>query len=143
MILLLPTFLGQLLVMSCSCRVSGLVGAIVFLFSANMFYSSQICPHNRCYSTPYANIALSSIGAALELQKGGVSPEMKIFWRLNSTSILFLWLAAKKINRKEFARFTSEQMWIEMPFAAANYAVLSVTFACALDMTSLVNAFSK
>jgi len=86
-------------------------------------------------------IALSSIGAALDLQQGGVSPEMKIFWRLNSTSILFLFLAAKRLNRQEFARFNLCQLLIEMPFAAVNYAILNTTFAQSLELTSLVNAF--
>ncbi|KAL7543009.1 hypothetical protein ACHAXR_012308, partial [Thalassiosira sp. AJA248-18] len=86
-------------------------------------------------------IALSSIGAALDLQQGGVTPEMKILWRLSSTSLLFLWLAAKKLNREEFARFTWKQLCVEMPFAAANYAAMNAGFAVSLEMTSMVNAF--
>lgn len=86
-------------------------------------------------------LALSSIGAALDLQQGGVTPEMKIFWRLNSTSILFFVLAAKKINREEFAKFSWQELFIELPFAAANYAAMNTTFAVSLEMTSLVNAF--
>lgn len=88
-------------------------------------------------------IALSSVGAALDLQKGGVTPEMKIFWRLSCTSIIFFWLAANKLNREEFARFSFSQLFLELPFAAANYAIMNTTFAVALEMTSLVNAFSK
>ncbi|KAL9181636.1 hypothetical protein ACHAXT_010441 [Thalassiosira profunda] len=86
-------------------------------------------------------LALSSIGAALDLQQGGVTPEMKIFWRLNCTSILFLCLAAKKLNRKELARFTWKQLWVEMSFAAMAYGTMNATFAVSLEMTSLVNAF--
>lgn len=86
-------------------------------------------------------VALSSIGAALDLQKGGVSPEMKILWRLNSTSILFMWLGYNKFNKLEFARFTKKQLFIEIPFAAANYAAMNTAFAASLEMTSMVNAF--
>jgi len=85
--------------------------------------------------------ALSSIGAALDLQRGA-TPEMKIFWRLSCTSILFLMLAAKtnRINRKEFDSFTWKE-WLELSFASANYALMNTTFAVSLEMTSLINAF--
>ncbi|KAL7526637.1 hypothetical protein ACHAWF_001859, partial [Thalassiosira exigua] len=86
-------------------------------------------------------IALSSIGAALDLQRGGVTPEMKIFWRLTSTSILFFFLAANKLNADELGKFTWKQMWIELPVAGCNYAIMNATFAASLEMTSLVNAF--
>ena len=86
-------------------------------------------------------LALSSIGAALDLQRG-VTPEMKIFWRLTSTSILFLCIGMKTkiIKREEFAKFTWQQ-WFELLFASANYAAMNTTFAVSLEMTSLVNAF--
>ena len=86
-------------------------------------------------------LALSSIGAALDLQRG-VTPEMKIFWRLTSTSILFLCIGVKTkiIKREEFAKFTWKQ-WFELSMASANYAAMNTTFAVSLEMTSLVNAF--
>lgn len=89
----------------------------------------------------YGLFALSSIGAALDLQRGA-TPEMKIFWRLSCTSILFLMLAAKtnRINRKEFDSFTWKE-WLELSFASANYALMNTTFAVSLEMTSLINAF--
>ena len=88
-------------------------------------------------------VALASVGAALDLQKGGVSPEMKSFWRFNSTSILFVCLTAKSFNREEFAKFTRMELWVWMPFAAVNYSFLCTAFVIALEMTSLVNAFSE
>jgi len=85
--------------------------------------------------------ALSSIGAALDLQHD-VTPEIKIFWRLSTTSILFVMLAAKtnRISRKEFDSFTWKE-WLELSFASANYALMNTTFAVSLEMTSLINAF--
>lgn len=85
-------------------------------------------------------VALSSVGAALDLQKG-VTAEMKILWRLSSTSLFFLWLCAKKLNKAEFGKFTWWNMLVDIPIAASNYAILNTTFAMALEMTSLVNAF--
>lgn len=84
--------------------------------------------------------ALSSIGAALDLQRGA-TPEIKIFWRLSTTSILFLMLAAKtnRIRREEFDFSLKE--WLELSFASANYALMNTTFAVSLEMTSLINAF--
>ena len=90
-------------------------------------------------------LALSSIGAALELQQGVVTPKMKILilWRLISTAILFACLAGKRLNKQELARFTWFQLLPEMPLAAVNYAAMNATFAVALEMTSLVNAFGE
>jgi drug/metabolite transporter (DMT)-like permease len=84
--------------------------------------------------------ALSSIGAALDLQRGTVTPEMKIFWRLSSTSILFLWPAMKS-GKIDFSGLSRFEMFVVLPFAAMNYAVMITAFAASLEFTSLVNAF--
>ena len=87
--------------------------------------------------------ALSSIGVAFDLQKGGVTPEMKAFWRFTATSIMFLLLSAKSLNRDEFLKFTRLELWILVPFAGVSYGFMCTAFVVALEMTSLVNAFSK
>ncbi|KAL7446174.1 hypothetical protein ACHAXM_010040 [Skeletonema potamos] len=84
--------------------------------------------------------ALSSIGAALDLQHGTVTPAMKIFWRLNSTSILFLWPAMKS-GKIDFSGLSWFEMFVVLPFAAMNYAIVNTAFAASLELTSLVNAF--
>ena len=83
--------------------------------------------------------ALSSIGAALDLQRGEVTSEMKIFWRLSSTSLLFLWPAMK--SGVDFSGLSTFEMFVLLPFAALNYAIMNTSFAVALEYTSLVNAF--
>lgn len=87
--------------------------------------------------------ALSSVGVAFDLQQGGVTPEMKAFWRFTSTALLFLMLAAKSLNREELGKFTWKEFWVWMPFAGVNYGFMCTAFVVALEMTSLVNAFSK
>ena len=87
--------------------------------------------------------ALSSIGVALDLQRGGVAPEMKAFWRFTATSIMFLFLSAKSLSRDEFAKFTRLELWVLVPLAGVSYGFTCVAFVVALEMTSLVNAFSK
>ena len=84
--------------------------------------------------------ALSSIGAALDLQHGQVTPEMKIFWRLSSTSILFLWPAVKS-GKIDFSGLSWFELFVVLPFAAMNYAIMNTAFAASLELTSLVNAF--
>lgn len=83
--------------------------------------------------------ALSSIGAALDLQRGEVTSEMKIFWRLSSTSLLFLWPAMK--SGFDMSGLSNFEMFVLLPFAALNYAIMNTSFAVALEYTSLVNAF--
>lgn len=83
--------------------------------------------------------ALSSIGAALDLQRGEVTSEMKIFWRLSSTSLLFLWPAMK--SGVDMSGLSNFEMFVLLPFAAVNYAIMNTSFAVALEYTSLVNAF--
>ena len=87
--------------------------------------------------------ALSSIGVAFDLQKGGVTPEMKAFWRFTATAIMFLILSAKSLTRKELRKYTWMEFWVWVPFAGINYGFMCTAFVVALDMTSLVNAFSK
>ena len=87
--------------------------------------------------------ALSSIGAAFDLQGGGVAPEMKAFWRFTSTAAVFLLLSAKSLTKNEFEKFTWTEFWILVPFAGVNYGFMCTAFVIALEMTSLVNAFSK
>mmetsp|Transcript_17505 Transcript_17505/g.27448 ORF Transcript_17505/g.27448 Transcript_17505/m.27448 type:complete len:652 (+) Transcript_17505:40-1995(+) len=84
--------------------------------------------------------ALSSIGAALDLQHGRVTPEMKIFWRLSSTSILFLFPAMKS-GKIGVSGLSWVEAFIVLPFAAMNYAIMNTAFAASLELTSLVNAF--
>lgn len=84
--------------------------------------------------------ALSSIGAALDLQHGPVTPEMKIFWRLSSTSILFLFPAMKS-GKIDMSGLSWVEIFIVLPFAAMNYAIMNTAFAASLEFTSLVNAF--
>lgn len=88
-------------------------------------------------------LALSSVGAALDLQRGGVSPEMKILWRLSSTTILFFFFAFPKFKWEELKRFTLWQLVLELPIAGMAYASMNAMFASSLELTSLVNAFSK
>lgn len=84
--------------------------------------------------------ALSSIGAALDLQHGQVTPEMKIFWRLSCTSILFLFPAMKS-GKIDVSGLSWVEIFIVLPFAAMNYAIMNTSFAASLEFTSLVNAF--
>ena len=84
--------------------------------------------------------ALSSGGAALDLQHGRVTPEMKVFWRLSSTSILFLWPAIKS-GKIDFSGLSWFEMFVVLPFTAMNYAAMNSAFAASLEFTSLVNAF--
>ena len=88
-------------------------------------------------------IALSSTGVSYDVQRGGVSPEMKTFWRFNSTSVAFFFLAMKSFNRKEFAKYSKMELLVWMPFAGLNYSFMCTAFVIALDMTSLVNTLSK
>jgi hypothetical protein len=87
--------------------------------------------------------ALSSIGVAFDLQQGGVTPEMKAFWRFTATAVMFLILSAKSLTREELDKFTLVELWFWVPFAGVNYGFMCTAFVVALDMTSLVNAFSK
>lgn len=87
--------------------------------------------------------ALSSIGVAFDLQEGGVTPEMKAFWRFTATAVMFLILSFKSFKKEEFAKFTPMELWVWVPFAGVNYGFMCTAFVVALDMTSLVNAFSK
>lgn len=87
--------------------------------------------------------ALSSIGVAFDLQEGGVTPEMKAFWRFTATAVMFLILSFKSLNREEFSKFTPMEFGVWVPFAGVNYGFMCTAFVIALDMTSLVNAFSK
>ena len=87
--------------------------------------------------------ALSSIGVAFDLQKGGVTPEMKAFWRFTATAIMFLILSAKSMTREELQKYTWIEFWVLVPFAGINYGFMCTAFVVALEMTSLVNAFSK
>ncbi len=83
--------------------------------------------------------ALASIGAALDLQHGDVTPEMKIFWRLSSTSILFFFPAVKS-GKIDLSGLSWLEISIVLPFAAMNYAIMNTAFAASLEFTSLVNA---
>ncbi|KAL3796961.1 hypothetical protein HJC23_000714 [Cyclotella cryptica] len=85
--------------------------------------------------------ALSSVGVAFDLQQGGVTPEMKAFWRFTSTALLFSVLASKSLNKEELGKFTWKEFWVWMPFAGVNYGFMCTAFVVALEMTSLVNAF--
>ena len=87
--------------------------------------------------------ALSSIGVAFDLQQGGVTPEMKAFWRFSCTVLLFLILSAKSLNKEELGKYSPMEFWIWMPIAGVMYGFMCTAFVLGLEMTSLVNAFSK
>lgn len=92
--------------------------------------------------------ALASVGAALDLQEGTVSPTMKSYWRLQSTSICLFPLAVvsmaqtpKEKLEEQWSSLTRRELFLLLPLCAASYAVLTGAFVIALEMTSLANAF--
>lgn len=85
-----------------------------------------------------AVIALSSIGPFLDLQKG-VSPCMKIYWRMTGTAMLLAPLAIRSLVKDGMPRLNGTQ-WCTFGAAAASYAVMCVAFVLALDYTSVGNA---
>ncbi len=86
--------------------------------------------------------ALSSSGVAFDLQEGP-SAEMKTLWRFILTTVVFFFLAAKSFKREEFARFSWMDFYVLMPFAGINYSFMCTAFVVALELTTLVNAFSE
>ena len=85
--------------------------------------------------------ALASVGAALDLQQGGVSPNMKCLWRLSATTLALFPLAAKSIRKEEFAKLSRQEICFLFPICAFCYCFMTTAFVVALEMTSLANAF--
>lgn len=85
-------------------------------------------------------LALASVGAALDMQKGGVSPSLKTFWRLNATSVVLLPMAIVSFKHEGLPKLSSQQI-VLFPICAAAYAFMTGAFVIALDMTSLADAF--
>jgi drug/metabolite transporter (DMT)-like permease len=84
--------------------------------------------------------ALASVGAALDLQEGGVTPTMKTQWRQLATSLVLLPFVIKSLWQDGKPHLTISQ-WTLLPIAAAAYAYMTLAFVIALEMTTLANAF--
>jgi drug/metabolite transporter (DMT)-like permease len=84
--------------------------------------------------------ALASVGAALDLQQGGVTPTMKTQWRQVATSLVLLPLVIKSLYYDGRPKLTWTQ-WSHLPIASAAYAYLTLAFVVALEMTTMANAF--
>ncbi|CAJ1969366.1 unnamed protein product [Cylindrotheca closterium] len=92
--------------------------------------------------------ALASVGAALDLQEGTVTPAMKTYWRLQSTSMCIFPLAVVSVAqtpkgklKEQWSSLTKRDIYFHMPLCAASYSFMTTAFVIALDMTSLANAF--
>ncbi|CAJ1969370.1 unnamed protein product [Cylindrotheca closterium] len=92
--------------------------------------------------------ALASVGAALDLQEGNITPTMKTYWRLQSTAICIFPIAVlsmaqtpKEKLEEQWSSLTKKDLYFDLPLCAASYAWLSAGFVVALEMTSLANAF--
>lgn len=85
-----------------------------------------------------AVVSLSAIGPFLELQ-GGTSQIMKVTWRTMGTSIMLLPLAISEVREKGFPKLTIPQCTTFL-FSAVCYDVCCLSFALALDFTSVGNA---
>ncbi|KAG7347462.1 EamA-like transporter family protein [Nitzschia inconspicua] len=85
-------------------------------------------------------LALASVGAALDLQKGGVTSTMKTLWRQMSTSIFLLPLVIKSFSYDGIPNLTFAQ-WSILPIASAAYAYMALAFVVSLEMTTMANAF--
>mmetsp|Transcript_35911 Transcript_35911/g.54588 ORF Transcript_35911/g.54588 Transcript_35911/m.54588 type:complete len:659 (-) Transcript_35911:84-2060(-) len=82
--------------------------------------------------------ALSSVGAALELQGESVTPSMKTYWRLIATALAILPQTIQSLRRDGLPKLSWEQ-WILFPLAAMAYGYMTTAFVVALSMTSLAN----
>ncbi len=87
-------------------------------------------------------LALSSSGVAFDLQSGPTA-EMKTLWRFVSTAMAFLCLGSKSMTAEEWCKFSAMDLLLWVPLASANYGFMCTAFVLALEMTSMVNAFSE
>ena len=85
--------------------------------------------------------ALSSVGAAFDLQGGGVTPAMKCLWRLHATTLALFPLAVKSFKISEIEKLSFREIFVLFPICAFCYMFMSTSFVMALEMTSLANAF--
>mmetsp|Transcript_25651 Transcript_25651/g.60714 ORF Transcript_25651/g.60714 Transcript_25651/m.60714 type:complete len:841 (-) Transcript_25651:174-2696(-) len=84
-------------------------------------------------------VALSSVGAALDLQTGP-SALMKTLWRFIATSSVLSPLVVKSFYTDGLPDLTRRQL-LMLPCAAAAYTYMVAAFVVALEMTTLANAF--
>lgn len=96
--------------------------------------------------------ALSSVGVALNWQGHDVSPLLKTYWRLSSTSLVLLPMAIQsaRISSRSSTSSSEQQQsfswpnkvqWMLLVVCSACYAFMTAAFVIALDLTSVVNAF--
>ena len=84
--------------------------------------------------------ALASVGAALDLQQGGVTPIMKTLWRQIATSLALLPLVVQSLRDVGMPQLSVSEVALLMISAAA-YAYMTLAFVVSLDMTTMANAF--
>lgn len=84
-------------------------------------------------------LALSSVGAALDLQHGP-SDTLKTLWRQLCTALVLSPLALKSLYYEGIPDLSRTQ-WMMLPLAGAAYAYMCLAFVVALDMTTMANAF--
>ncbi|CAB9518416.1 Drug Metabolite Transporter (DMT) Superfamily [Seminavis robusta] len=84
--------------------------------------------------------ALASVGAALDLQEGGVTPTMKTLWRQTATFLVYLPMVIKSLRQDGIPKLESTQ-WVLLPISSMAYTYMTLAFVLALEMTSLANAF--
>lgn len=86
-----------------------------------------------------AVVALSSIGPSLDLQHG-VSPVLKIFWRMTGTWMFLLPTAAYSIFYQDgWPKLNSDRLILTYLGCAFCYTIVCVAFVLALDYTSVGN----
>jgi drug/metabolite transporter (DMT)-like permease len=84
--------------------------------------------------------ALASVGAALDLQQGGVTATMKTQWRQLATSLVLLPFVIKSLYFDGRPNLTLSQ-WSLLPAASSAYAYMTLAFVVSLEMTTMANAF--
>mmetsp|Transcript_21668 Transcript_21668/g.38098 ORF Transcript_21668/g.38098 Transcript_21668/m.38098 type:complete len:744 (+) Transcript_21668:70-2301(+) len=84
--------------------------------------------------------ALSSVGAALDLQEGGVTATMKTLWRQVATSLVLLPLVVKSFIQDGKPNLSFHDLSL-LPVSAAAYTYMTLAFVIALEMTTMANAF--
>jgi drug/metabolite transporter (DMT)-like permease len=82
-------------------------------------------------------MAHSSHGTALSLQKG-VSPAMKLYWRMISVAFTLLFFAVPSFCKNGFPKLNFGQ-WSTLLLAAFCYSTQNLCFVTALDYTSIGN----
>ncbi|TMW57273.1 hypothetical protein Poli38472_003198 [Pythium oligandrum] len=84
-------------------------------------------------------LTISSMGAALDMQKG-VDPFIKLFWRSSASLLVFLPLAAVSILDHGFPKLTT-QMMFHFLSCCIGYSVFLMTFLWSLSHTSIGHAY--